>query len=620
MCGGIPVPHGLEKNLLYSLAEAGLAPPSPCGGTGTCGKCAVRLLGPAVPVSEADAAFFSSRQLDVGYRLACMFYPDAWLRQNSTDGAAPATLQVELAASQGTSDILSEGHLPPYRLNPSLRKKLLRVKAEGESTWEAALDHALRNINSDSPSEGSDLLRYLNTISLGILQAANPDEMTWTAVFDMGRLLALEPGDTRADIYAAAVDIGTTTVVMSLLDLNTGRELGTCSCINPQTQYGFDVLTRISHVVEYPQRGLEDLRRSIVSALNNLLAELCPKCGVAQDRVYAFSVAANTAMEHILLGVSPVSLGRSPFRPVFTEGREVPADAVGLKANPAATLYCLPAVSAYIGSDIVAGAYAAGLHEATDTTLFIDIGTNGEIILAHEGRLSACSCAAGPALEGMNITCGMRAAPGAVEAVKADSGCINLRTIQDSNPVGLCGSGILSAITEFLRIGAVTARGNIVKPATLSPDDPLRRYCCEWKGKPALCLSAEHDLYITQKDIRQVQLAKGALLSGFLVLLEENGLCLKHLDRVLIAGQFGAHLPVESLVGCGIIPQDAVEKVVYLGNTSKSGACLALLSEESRGAMERLADRVSFLELGTLPDFDRRFVACLDFPSRHSAT
>ena len=318
--------------------------------------------------------------------------------------------------------------------------------------------------------------------------------------------------------YGIAVDIGTTTAALDLVRLSDGEVLGQASMLNAQKQFGQDVLTRITYEYDHPDTGIADLQRAVVESLNEEIRQLCEKAGIEKEEIREIDVAANCTMMHMLLGVDARSIGRAPYRPEFTKAQKLKAAGIGLWAGEETMLYCLPSVSAYIGADIVAGVRVCGLHEETEKVLFIDIGTNGEIVLAGGGHLLSCSCAAGPALEGMNISCGMRAADGAVEDVRITEDGIRLTTIGDGEPEGLCGSGILAAVKELLRTGLVKKTGVFVKKDALDPED-YRYDLIRLNGtKRELILDDERDLFITQGDVRQVQLAKGAILSGFTAL------------------------------------------------------------------------------------------------------
>lgn len=420
--------------------------------------------------------------------------------------------------------------------------------------------------------------------------------------------------DNGKDGYGIAVDIGTTTVVTALVDLKTGEEAAQDAEINAQKHYGQDVLTRITYEYEHPDEGIGQLQRAIVDSLNDMIGRVCREAGVPRTQIREISVAANCTMMHMLLGEDARGIGRAPYQPKFTEARRLLASRIGIKAGEETELYCLPHVSAYIGADIVAGAYVCGLGEEKRNVLFVDIGTNGEIVLASEGRLLCCSCAAGPALEGMNISSGMRAAEGAVEDVRIAEDGVHLSTIGDREPEGLCGSGILAVVKELLRAGLVKKTGVFIKKETLDGDD-YRYPMIRMNGSKREFVVCEHpELVVTQADVRQVQLAKGAILSGFTALLSRAGIGMEELDCVMIAGQFGAHLPISSLTGCGILPRQIEEKIIYVGNSSKTGAYMALLSEQVKGKMERLAGKMEYLELAETDNYERIFTESMIFP------
>lgn len=580
-------------SLLDLLSGAGLMPPSPCGAAGECGKCAVTILaGDLPPPTAQEAALLTADDLARGRRLACLVRPEGDLDAEVVPDPGDAP---DVAAGR----ILAQGHLPAFALDAPLKKRLVFPQDHVPGAPEERLAAAL------------GLPALPAWASRGLDHAAP----SLTAVFDDGELAALRPGDETGRCLAMAVDLGTTTVAAALLDLRTGRELAVKTALNPQKRWGFDVLTRIGHVMEHPGEGLAALQGAVIGCLNELAARLTEAAGLPTTAIDAVSVAANTAMLHLLLGVDPSPLAMAPFTPAFTQARRLPASDLGLTVAAGAMVYSLPSVSAFIGADIVAGLYVAGLHEARDTALFLDIGTNGEMALAHDGRICACSCAAGPALEGMNISCGVRACSGAVEDVRLGPSGPIATTIGGRPPIGLCGSGLLAAVSELLRVGLISPRGNLAKARELPEHDWRRALLVEKDGRPAVRVTdGEAPLVLTQRDIRQVQLAKGALSSGVAALLARHGLGAADVDRVLVAGQFGAHLPAASLTGCGILPPVLGDKVDYCGNTSQSGASLALLRRDARREMEALAREVRSFDLSRLDGFDRLFTDCLRFP------
>ncbi|MBR5268343.1 MAG: DUF4445 domain-containing protein [Lachnospiraceae bacterium] len=414
--------------------------------------------------------------------------------------------------------------------------------------------------------------------------------------------------------YGIAVDIGTTTVVMALIDLQTGEEIANASRINAQKQFGLDVLTRITYEYNHGEAGIQELQKTIVDSMNEMLEELVGADESLRNQIKEIVVAANCTMTHMLLGVDARSIGRAPYAPVFREAQECLASAIGLRAGEETKLYCLPQVSSYIGADIVAGAYVCELEKEAGNVLFIDIGTNGEIVLASKGKLLSCSCAAGPALEGMNISCGMRAAEGAIEDVVISEEGVQVKTIGDLEPVGLCGSGILAVVRELIQKGFLKKTGALIQPDSLKEDDWKRSVLRAVSKQREAVLCRDQEIIVTQDDIRQVQLAKGAILSGFTALLKKAEISMRELDKVLIAGQFGAHLPAESLVGVGILPEQVKEKLVYVGNSSKTGAYMALMSKKVRQEMELLAEKIEYFELAETTDYERVFAESMRFP------
>lgn len=594
-----------RENLLEKLRKEGRFVENPCNGKGICGKCKVKILsGDAGKVTETERRFLSEEELARGIRLSCMVYPKE-------------ELEVETFKEEKKTEVLSEGYVPEFEKHTELKKQLIHIRKP--------------NLK-DQTSMEDQLLSQLGNVEIpfSLLQHLELVEGTYTAViWSEKSLMALEPGDQTDYLYGVAIDIGTTTVVTSLIDMMTGKELGTASRINAQKEFGLDVLTRISYETEHPEDGKEHLQKVIIDSINEMLDEVCRKPEVPgkgrieKHDIYEITVAANCTMMHMLLGVSAGSIGRAPYAPVFVKSKNLRAAEIGIQAGEGARLYCLPSVSAYIGADIVAGAYVCELRKQQKKVLFIDIGTNGEIVFSDHGRLLSCSCAAGPALEGMNISSGMRAAAGAIEDVKITEQGVKLQIIgqeeyRQEEAEGVCGSGILAVVKELRRTGLIRKDGAFIKPKDISEED-YRYPMLELDGRKRKFKMTER-LRITQGDVRQVQLAKGAILSGFYALLKKAGRTMEDLDQVMIAGQFGAHLPAESLIGTGILPKEVKEKLIYVGNSSKTGAYLALMSGKAKQEMEELAHHMEYMELGATEGYERLFADCLMFPDESEIT
>lgn len=413
--------------------------------------------------------------------------------------------------------------------------------------------------------------------------------------------------------YGISIDIGTTTVAVSLVNLRDGETKADASMVNMQKNFGLDVLTRISYAADNPN-GKDKLQEAIVGSINSMIGLVVEETGIDPDEILEIIVSANTTMAHLLMGVDSTSMGRYPYEPAFKESQKVLASEIGLEAGKDTILYTLPHVSAFIGSDVVAGVYVAEMEKKKENQLFIDIGTNGEIVLAKEGKLYSCSCAAGPALEGMNISCGMRAEPGAIEDVLISEKGVELKTIDDEKAIGICGSGILAVVKELLKVGLVKDRGVFVKKEDIAEDD-YRYDLIELDGKKREFLMHENPrLVITQDDVRQVQLAKGAILSGFLALLNVAGITMDDLDVVYVAGQFGSHLPADSLVGTGILPAGVKDKIKYLGNSAKTGAYMALMNDDIKEELNRIAKDIEYVELAVTENYESIFRNSMIYP------
>lgn len=580
-----------DKNLLQLLLENQIFVDNPCSGKGSCGKCKIRLLEGNLPdISETEEKLLKKEEIDSGIRLSCLVVPQE-------------DIAIEILQKERKHEILTTGYMPDFEFNPLIHKEIFKIEKptlENQSSFEDSI------CNTFDVEEFDWRLLQQHEFITGKV----------TGVFNGRELIGIEPGDTTDLLYGVAVDIGTTTVVTALIDMKTGKELATASMINAQKNFGLDVLTRITYEVEHPEDSKEKLQYAIVNSINEMIQNICNKSKVDRRNIYEISIAANCTMMHFLLGIDATSIGMSPYAPTFVKAKNILARDIGLKAAPGARLYCLPSVSAYIGADIIAGAYVCQLHKAKENVLFIDIGTNGEIVLSNHGKLLSCSCAAGPALEGMNISSGMRAAEGAIEDVKITESGIELKVIGDQKPIGICGSGILAAVKELIRTGLVKKDGAFIKKEKLEESD-YRYDMIQLDGKKRefILNRAPEQLLITQADIRQVQLAKGAILSGFYALLKKANIDMNQLDKVVIAGQFGAHLPADSLVGIGILPEEIKDRLVYVGNSSKTGAYMALMSAEVKQQIEELAHQIDYMELGASDGYERLFAQCLIFPN-----
>lgn len=582
-------PGKSEKTLFQLLRDHNIDIGGTCAGRGNCGKCQVKVLSQdTYPMSETENRILAHNDPERQHRLSCFIHPH-------TD------MEISIPSQEKNHRVLTQGFLPTFQPEPAIRKRLIKVS-------QPTLDEPVPYIDffKEELNEAFIDLEIIASLPIG--------EELYTAVYSKETLIGIEGGDTTENIYGISIDIGTTTVVATLIDLQTGRQLGSESEINGQIKYGSDVLTRISYVSGEDPRALQKIQRAISQAINALIRKLATTYEIDLNHIYEMVVSANTIMTHLLLGIDPSKMGRSPYVPITADAFNIPASQIGLnRCSPFARLVTISAISAFIGSDVVSGVYASGIHDKQKAALLIDIGTNGEIVFSNKGEMIGCSCAAGPALEGMNISSGMKAADGAVEEVTISPEGVELTVIGDTEAVGICGSGILAVIRELINTGLITYRGRIIDPETLDSDDYRKQYLhVDDNNKRSVRLTDK--ITISQGDIRQVQLAKGAILSGITALLADCGFDAEDMEEVVVAGQFGAHVSEESLIGTGLLPEAFAGKIKYIGNSSHSGAYMAQMSVESRQAMNQLSKEIDYIELSVLEGYERLFAKSSLFP------
>lgn len=574
----IKVEHG--TTLLQAARTANVLIEAPCDGRGTCGKCQVKVVGQVSPPADAEVNALGNL-LATGIRLAC---------QAKVYGST----QVEVFTNVNDTFVtLSDGQSDSAIFDPPVH--IVSQKPSDEINHQPLFPDAYLGLLRQKALEHQKGINYQETVVKG------RHLLDWRYQPDR-------------PIYGIALDIGTTSVVAELFDMANGNSKGICSCLNPQTEFGGDVLTRISFASKQAD-GTQILQNRIVNGINNLIAQLTAEQQLDSRDIYEVVVAGNTTMQHLLLGVNPQSLARAPYRPVFVHQIEVSPIAVGLNISPRGVVTLLPSAAAFVGADIMAGLLAVSLHRCSKTTLFIDIGTNGEIAVCKDGLLLGTSSAAGPALEGMNISCGCRAQRGAIEAVSiTGDGCVNVKVIGNELPTGICGSGLIDLIAELVRVGVITANGRFADSLRLPKNFANR--LGSFGGQKSFLVSKEGHLYLTQKDIRQVQLAKGAIVAAIDMLLREIGISVGDVDEILVAGAFGFHLQPNSLIGIGLLPDACQHKIRFVGNTAKEGAKAVLLNQQASREIQEIGQSIRILELSLQPQFQEYFVKSLAFPDR----
>jgi uncharacterized 2Fe-2S/4Fe-4S cluster protein (DUF4445 family) len=596
----VRVPAG--TTLFDAASWNGIAVDSTCGGHGTCRKCRMRVVEGDVAVSRLDPRAFDPNELRAGWRLACRARAEQDLRIE-----VPPLVTRPKAATVGVGRQVI--------LRPALQKRCVTLpeptladqRTDVERLRDALPDLELR----------VDLPAVRN-----LARALRAAEHTVTAVVVDDVLVAVEPGDTTERLFGIAFDLGTTTVVATLLDLATGTPVAVASVLNPQQPYGADVITRISATMMDPA-ALDRLTALAHEGLDQLAGEVCAEGGVDRDEVYEVALAGNATMTHLALGLDPEPLGVAPFVMASRSFDDLLAADLGVGVHPRARAYVFPALGAYVGGDIVAGALASGMDRDRRVRLFIDIGTNCEILLASGDRLLATAAPAGPAFEGAAIRCGMRAAPGAVEGVKISDEDVLLQVIGDVEPVGLAGSGLVDAVAAMAAAGLVDVSGRLVAADAPGVPPGLATRLRQVGQERVFVLRFRDDeptsdpaasLYLSQRDIRELQFAKAAIATGWTLLLEEQGLTAADVAQVLLAGSFGSYLAPAAAVRIGLVPDVALLRIVSAGNVAGEGAKMALLSLRERAAAQALLEEVHYVELSDRADFNDRFVDRLAFP------
>ncbi len=432
--------------------------------------------------------------------------------------------------------------------------------------------------------------------------------------------IGLEYGE-KADsgrILGLAVDIGTTTVVAKLLDVMTGEVVGVKSALNPQTRFGDDVISRISHGTS--QKGAAELRAAVVDCINSLTENICRERNLSADDIVEACIVGNTTMNHLFLELPVAQLGQAPYQAHSLDACDRAASESGLRMNPAGNVHSVANIAGFVGSDITAVGLALDIESSGQTTLVVDIGTNGELLLSKDGRVYAASCAAGPAFEGARIICGARAASGAIEAVVVNGEDIGIDVIGGGEARTVCGSGLIDAVAVMLELGIIDQMGRFVDVQQLQrAPEPIRRRVGLYQGKPAFYLSGSEGrsdaVFIAQEDIRQVQLAKGAIRAGIQLLQKRVGIDDEDLGAVLLAGAFGSYIRRESAVRIGLLPDVEIHKIRFVGNAAGSGAQMILLNRQSREAATRLARSIEYVEIANDAAFTDVYADAMLFPA-----
>ena len=599
--------RSLIRDLLVRTNTGGLKSDFPCGGKKTCGKCAVKIkegIRFTSAPSETEKKFLSEKDLAENIRYACM-----------CEIFGDVTIEVE--PEEANSMAIQTLGLQSANLKPDKFKKTPVKLAE------AALENPLSDednlILSIEEATGEKVNRPNFNIIKKLPEINEKEFDVILCASGHGKnIIDIRKKNECADIYGAAVDIGTTTVAAYLYSLTSGRFMGVAAKENPQRAYGADVISRINYAIEN-ESGLKILQNLARSLISELIGDLCAANGVGKDDVYSVVLTGNTVMQHIAAGLSPKNIAFTPFTAVSLFGFEITAKEFGdICVNENAPVYFPPAFASYVGGDIAAGIIASDTDICDELRLFLDIGTNGEIGLGNKDSLVFCATAAGPAFEGAHIKLGMAGVNGAVNKIYlGEKNEIICETIGDSAPKGLCGSGIIDAVALMLEIGAIDETGRILESD--EEDDMPEKYrnfsenLCENDGENVFVIDKKNNIYITQKDVREIMLAKAAVSAGIMTLLKYGGKTAGDIGELILAGGFGAHIDKKSACKIGLIPEELEDKIIIAGNTAGMGAVSVLLDNSAAGRIGKISGISKYIELSGDEFFRNEFVERMMF-------
>jgi len=600
------VPGG--KTVIEASRELGIEIESLCGGVRNCGKCKIKLVeGHLSPFTDEEAEFITGVERLEGYRLAC-----------SAQIKGDVIIHIPEESLAKKQIVRKDVRERPTEVKPAISLHYLELSPPTLHDTLGDFDRLQEALSEKYhlPSLEIDYQALLRLQS--VLREGN--WKTTVAVW-MGREIIDIMAEKVDKAYGLAVDIGTTTIAGYLCNLTSGEVIATESMMNPQVIYGEDVMSRITYAVIHPD-GLEELHRSIIGGLNQLIQAVTGRCSLSSDRILELVVVGNTAMHHLFLQIYPKFLGISPFPTATHRSIDVKARELGLKAHPSANVHILPIEAGFVGADNVGVLIAEEPHYQDEMVLIIDIGTNGELVMGNRKKLTSASCATGPALEGAHIKFGMRAAQGAIERIRIDpeTSEVKFKVIgqrewnterANSGAMGICGSGIIDAAAELYRNGILDKSGrfrNEIKSPRLRVVDETTEFVIAWKNETSI----GKDITLTQKDVRNIQLAKAALYTGAKLMMRRLGI--KKLDKVILAGAFGSTIDPEKALVLGMFPDCDLKNVYAVGNAAGDGARLALLNRDKRAEADEIARRVEYMELSIEADFQKEFIEAMQIP------
>jgi uncharacterized 2Fe-2S/4Fe-4S cluster protein (DUF4445 family) len=617
-----------KESLYHAMAVAGIPLKASCGGKGTCSDC--KVLVREGQVDSLTTGMLTEEEQKQGYLLACQCFPQSNLVVEVPAESKLAEHRIVLSSSPESGNIAQPGDErvagilveEPERGEegpdiPLFKRVFLKVPEPSLDDMEDDIGRLMRAIRKET---GVEILRptldVLRTLPKILRQAGWKVTVSLAepTCFNSAEITGVEPGFVEQKYYGLAVDIGTTTIVAKLVDLESGHTVGIKGTYNKQAVFGDDVITRIIHTNEYPD-GLRELQKVVIETINELIEDLAKEQRIKQTDIRTVVCAGNTIMTHLFLGLDPTYIRLEPYTPVANDIPAVRASRAGLNVYPMAWVQCVAGVASYMGGDVTAGVLVSGMAFAEELILFVDIGTNGEMVLGNKEWLISCACSAGPAFEGGGIRHGMRAMRGAIEKVRISPGGreVTCCTIGNMPPTGICGSGLIDCIAWLYKSGIIDRSGNFisdVKSPRIRASAEGKEFVLVWSEKAGRFT----DITISEAEIKNLIRSKAAVYAGIRSMLQMVGLPVEAIDRVVIAGGFGRYINIRDAINIGMFPDIPLEKYSYVGNSSVKGAKMALLSRNARKQLVEIAKKMTYLELSIGNTFMDEFVSALFIP------
>ena len=594
------------QTYLDAAHAAGVAMEATCGARGRCRSCRVKVIsGEMPPPTIQDTVQLGHDQVRENFRLACQTKVVSDSVVMSVPPKSEAGHQIMTA---DTSAAMARGLV----LDSGVSKFLVQAKAPASEHNQTADWDEIYSVLPETVGRrlSLDVMRKIPTALRD-----KSGELTVTTFQD--RVIDLEAGDTTEHLYGMAFDIGTTSIVGSLIDLDTGECLANVGGVNPQAVYGGDLMSRIAYA-QFDSKKLQTLRARVLNAIGDFVKEACAEAEISASHVYKIIVVGNTCMHHVLLGIDVTYVGLAPYAPTVNDAIVAPAADLPIKVTPNAQVCLLPIVAGFVGADTMACVLATRIYESDEMRALVDIGTNGEVVMGHKGRLMACSAPAGPALEGAQIRHGMRGAVGAVEKIEIGDD-VECQVIGGTPAIGICGSGLIDACAKLVEAGVMERSGRFIRKGRENLPPALQERFIDTPDGIEFVLVKQEDagkdepITLTQSDVRQIQLAKSAIFSGISMLQIVMEVSDDELKELMMCGGFGNYINVENAVKIRLVPNLPVENITYSGNAALMGAQIALLSEEERERASELARAIEHVGLATHPDFQDLFVEGMSF-------